>query len=67
MGLTDPETHVRVETARFLDELDPAVHRKLFELALYDPNPKVAEGGEEADERERVCGGLVRRGVPGSR
>jgi len=43
MGLTDPETHVRVETARFLDELDPGVHRKLFELALYDPNPKVAE------------------------
>jgi hypothetical protein len=43
MGLTDPETHVRVVTARHLDELDPAVHKKLFELALYDPNPKVVE------------------------
>lgn len=43
MGLTDPETHVRVVTARHLDELDPEVHKRLFELALYDPNPKVAE------------------------
>ena len=43
MGLTDPETHVRVVTARYVGELDPAVHRDLFELALYDPNPKVAE------------------------
>jgi hypothetical protein len=43
MGLTDPETHVRVVTAQHIDELDPGVHKKLFELALYDPNPKVAE------------------------
>ena len=43
MGLTDPETHVRVTTARFLEELDPTIDRELFELALYDPNPKVAE------------------------
>lgn len=42
-GLTDPEPHVRVSTIRFMDELDPQVHRALFELALYDPNPKVEE------------------------
>lgn len=43
MGLTDPEPHVRLQTARHLDDLDPDTHRDLFELALYDPNPKVAE------------------------
>ena len=43
IGLTDPETHVRVSTARLLGDLDPTVHRSLFELALYDHNPKVAE------------------------
>ena len=42
-GLTDPETHVRVETAKHVGDLDPAVNKALFELALYDPNPKVAE------------------------
>ena len=42
-GLTDPEPHVRLQTARHLDELDPNEQRTLFELALYDPNPKVAE------------------------
>ena len=47
MGLTDPETHVRVETAKHLGELDPTVDRELFELALYDPNPKVSEVAEK--------------------
>ena len=42
-GLTDPEPHVRVTTAQHLDELDPMKDRSLFELALYDPNAKVAE------------------------
>ncbi len=32
MGLTDPEPHGRLQTVQHL-----------FELALYDPNPKVAE------------------------
>lgn len=43
IGLTDPEPHVRLQTARYLDELDADAHRKLLELALYDPNPKVVE------------------------
>ncbi len=42
-GLSDPEPHVRLQTARHLGELDPEKHRGLFELALYDPNRKVAE------------------------
>lgn len=47
IGLTDPEPHVRVSTMRYLEELDPTVDRALFELALYDPNPKVAEAAEK--------------------
>ena len=47
MGLTDPDTHVRVVTTRYLDELDAAVHHSLFELALYDPNPKVQEAAKK--------------------
>ncbi len=41
-GLTDPDPHVRVNTARYLPALDPVEHRAIFELALYDPNPAVA-------------------------
>ena len=41
-GLKDPSPCVRLETARLLAELDPAEHRALFELALCDPNPKIA-------------------------
>lgn len=49
-GLTDPEPHVRVTTARHLDELDSSADRSLFELALYDPNPKVAEAAGKMTE-----------------
>jgi len=41
-GLKDPCACVRLATARQLSTLDPAEHRGLFELALYDPNPQVA-------------------------
>jgi hypothetical protein len=42
-GLTDPDTHVRIQTACLLENMDPQDHRPLFELALYDPNPKIVE------------------------
>ena len=41
-GLKDPSPCVRVAAARLLERLDPTAHRRLFELALYDPNPDVA-------------------------
>ena len=40
-GLKDPDPCVRVETARRLADLDPAAHRKVFDLALHDPDPDV--------------------------
>ena len=46
-GLTDPSAHVRVNTARYLEELDFVAHRDIFELALYDANPKVAQIAEK--------------------
>ena len=46
-GLRDPETCVRLETASVLSDLDPAEHRAVFQLALYDPNPKVARRAEK--------------------
>jgi len=42
-GLKDPEPCVRIETARVLKHLDPKEHRRIFELARYDPNPEVAK------------------------
>ena len=42
-GLRDPDDVVRIATARTLTRFDPERHRRLFELALYDPNPQVAE------------------------
>ena len=41
-GLKDPYACVRLETAAVLSQLDPAEHRAIFELALYDPNPQIA-------------------------
>jgi len=48
-GLKDPSPCVRVETAAVLAELDPAdgPNRPLFELALYDSNPKVVQLAEK--------------------
>jgi len=40
-GLKDPETCVRLETASALEELDPVQHRRLFLIALTDPNADV--------------------------
>ena len=42
-GLRDPDDVVRLSTARELARFDPRRHRRLFELALYDPNAQVAE------------------------
>lgn len=42
-GLRDPDDAVRIASARELTRFDPRHHRRLFELALYDPNPQVAE------------------------
>ena len=41
-GLKDPYACVRLETAAVLSQLDPAEHRAIFELALYDPNSQIA-------------------------
>ena len=38
-----PTDVVRVAAARELLRFDPHRHRRLFELALYDPNPQVAD------------------------
>ena len=46
-GLKDPETCVRLETASAMADLDPTQHRRLFEVALYDPNPDVARRARE--------------------
>ncbi len=47
-GLKDPEACVRVQAASLLRQLDPARHRAVFELALYDPNPDVARAARKA-------------------
>ena len=54
-GLTDPSAHVRVHTARYLEELDLATHRDLFELALYDANSKVAQIAEKLTSGKGVA------------
>jgi HEAT repeat protein len=41
-GLKDPSPCVRVATAAVLAHFDPCRHRKIFELALHDPNHDVA-------------------------
>ena len=41
-GLTDPEACVRAETAVQLGHLDPAGNRRIFELALHDPNEEIS-------------------------
>ena len=46
-GLKDPEACILLETAQVLKYLDPKQHRKIFELARYDPNPEVARIAEK--------------------
>ena len=38
-----PAIGVALATAGVLGRLDAAEHRAIFELALYDPNPQVAQ------------------------
>ncbi|HJN50408.1 MAG: hypothetical protein QGH75_03985 [Pseudomonadales bacterium] len=45
-GLTDPCPNVRLEMVSLLPLLDPAEHKELFELALYDPNTHVQQRAE---------------------
>lgn len=45
-GLTDPSANVRMEAVSALSLLNPAEHKDLFELALYDPNPRVRQHAE---------------------
>jgi hypothetical protein len=46
-GLKDPAACVRLAAASQLGDLDPTEHHALFELALYDANPKVAKQAEK--------------------
>ena len=46
-GLKDPEPCVRLETVHVLSALDPATHRKIYQLAMYDPNPQVSHIAEK--------------------
>ena len=42
-GLRDTDDAVRLAVARVLEHYDPRRHRRSFELALYDPQPQIAE------------------------
>ena len=46
-GLKDREACVRLETASLLPTLDVSQHRRIFELALYDPNPSIKRLAEK--------------------
>ena len=46
-GLRDTDDAVRLAVARELLRYDPQRHRRLFELALYDPHPQIAEAALE--------------------
>jgi len=46
-GLKDPSPCVRVETAAVLEQLDPAEHHAIFELALYDSNSNIVRLAEK--------------------
>jgi len=64
-GLKDPEPCVRVETAALLSKIEPAEHKEIFELALYDPNPEVRRRARRLTagkgfEKERLRWGTPR-------
>ena len=46
-GLKDREACVRLETATLLSTLDAIEYRRIFELALYDPNPSIKHLAEK--------------------
>ena len=51
-GLKDREACVRLETAAVLPTLDVSQHRRIFELALYDPNPEVKRLAQKVTTRK---------------
>lgn len=51
-GLKDREACVRLGTASVLPTLDVTEHRRIFELALYDPNPEVKRLAQKATTRK---------------
>ena len=51
-GLKDREACVRLETASVLPTLDVTEHRRIFELALYDPNPEVKRLAQKVTTRK---------------
>ena len=46
-GLTDPSPHVRVHTARYLNDLDSVHHHSILELARQDANPNIVRIAEQ--------------------
>ena len=51
-GLRDTDDAVRLAVARELPRYDPRRHRWLFELALYDPHPQIAERARKLTARQ---------------
>jgi HEAT repeat protein len=51
-GLRDPAACVRLHAAKMLRALDPDEHRRVFELALHDPNPDVARAARKLTEHK---------------
>lgn len=51
-GLKDREACVRLETAAVLPMLDVTQHRRIFELALYDPNPEIKNLAQKLTTRK---------------
>ena len=51
-GLRDTDDAVRLAVAREMPRYDPQRHRRLFELALYDPHPQIAELARELTTRQ---------------
>ena len=51
-GLRDTDDAVRLAVARGLPRYDPRRHRWLFELALYDPHPQIAERARKLTARQ---------------
>ena len=51
-GLRDADDAVRLAVARELPRYDPRRHRRLFELALYDPHPQIAELARKLTARQ---------------
>jgi hypothetical protein len=52
-----------MKTASLLKKLDPAEHRKIFELALYDPNPQVSHVARKLTQGKGFCD-IPRPGKP---